>query len=339
MIIKNCDDRTGDVETLERLAVGADGPTRKNIEAELRNLRSGVKGEKDAAYFIDFDLSSSKNWVIIHDLRVEVGSRVAQIDHLLINRVLEVFVLETKSLHASLKITEDGEFLRFNEWKKTYEGMPSPLAQNERHVAVLKEAIKQVALPSRLGVRLEPTFEPYVLISPKTRIDRPKAFDTSRVVKADVFVKTIQKQVDDENAARMLLAMAKVVGQDTLEDVGRKIASLHRPLSIDYASKFGLAAGSAKPSKSEQARATDEPQATSTCRHCSSKRLSIVYGKYGYYFKCADCEGNTAIRLGCGQEGHKERIRKEGLRFFRECSQCGTSRLFYTNARESLGKV
>lgn len=237
MIIKNFDDRAGDVETLERLAARSDGQTRKNIETELRYLRSGIQGEKDAAYFIDFDLGPSKNWAVIHDLRVEAGGRVAQIDHLLINRVLEVFVLETKSLHASLKITEDGEFLRYNEWKKTYEGMPSPLAQNERHIAVLKEAIRQIALPSRLGMRLEPTFEPYVLVSPKTRIDRPKTFDTSRIVKADVFVKTIQAQLDDASTGKMLLAMAKVVGQDTLEDVGRKIASLHRPLRIDYASK------------------------------------------------------------------------------------------------------
>lgn len=174
MIIKSIDDKNVAVDVLEGLAGQADGQARKNIEVELRNVRSGHKGEKDAAYFIDFDLQKSKNWVVIHDLRVEAAGRVAQIDHLLINRVLQIYVLESKSFHSGMKITEEGEFLRWNDWKKTYEGMPSPLAQNERHVAVLQDAIKEISLPTRLGLRLEPTYEPYVLVSSQARIDRPK---------------------------------------------------------------------------------------------------------------------------------------------------------------------
>lgn len=339
MMIKSLDDRTRDIETLERLAGQASGQTRKNIEAELRNVRAGIKGEKEAAYLIDFDLSTTKNWIVIHGLRLEVADRVAQIDHLLINRVLQIYVLESKAFHASLKINEDGEFLRYSEWKKTYEGMASPIAQNERHVAVLRDAIKQIALPSRLGLRLEPTFEPYVLISSQTRIDRSRTLDTSRVVKADVFVETIRKRLDEENAVKALLAMTKVVGRDTLEDVGRQIAALHQPASIDYVAKFGVAPSSRKAAIT-QSIVTPDPEtldgSSSACRQCNSNQLAIMYGKYGYYFKCADCGGNTPIKIGCGQDGHKERIRKEGLRFFRECSQCGTSRLFYTNDRESL---
>lgn len=45
---------------------------------------------------------------------------------------LQCFVLETKHFRDGLKITEEGEFLRFNGYTKRYEGMPSPIAQNER---------------------------------------------------------------------------------------------------------------------------------------------------------------------------------------------------------------
>lgn len=337
MIIKSLDDKTDAIGNLERLIGQSNEPSRKTIEAELRNLRSGIKGEKDAAYYIDFDLAGTKNWVVIHDLRLEIAGRVAQIDHLLINRVLQIYVLESKSFHAGLKITEDGEFLRWNEWKKTFEGMPSPIAQNERHIAVLKDALKEITLPSRLGLRLEPACDSYVLVSSKTRIDRPKAIDTSHVVKADVFVKTIQNRLDDENAAKVLLAMTKVVSQETLEDIGRQIASLHRPAGVDYRAKFGVVTPAA-PVKAQVATRPAEKLGSSMnrCRQCRSEYLSILHGRYGYYFKCADCDGNTPIKIGCGHERHKERIRKEGLRFFRECAQCATSSLFYTNDSNAM---
>ena len=51
---------------------------------------------------------------------------VAQIDYLLLRRTLNIFVLETKHFTASLKITEEGEFLRRNAYTKAWEDMPSP---------------------------------------------------------------------------------------------------------------------------------------------------------------------------------------------------------------------
>jgi hypothetical protein len=46
--------------------------------------------------------------VVIHDLRIEHRGRVAQIDHLLINRVLDIFVLESKNYYYGVKISEEG---------------------------------------------------------------------------------------------------------------------------------------------------------------------------------------------------------------------------------------
>src|SRR3546814_12221508 len=95
---------------------------------------------------------------LIHDLRLEHGSRTAQIDHLLINRWMDVYVLETKHFHAGIKITEDGEFLRWNNYQKTYEGMASPLEQNERHIQVLKDVRadrKSVGKGKSVSVRVD----------------------------------------------------------------------------------------------------------------------------------------------------------------------------------------
>jgi len=320
VILKQADSKDAQITQLEQLLTIAPAEKRDMIERELRTVRAGLKGEQEAAYLIDFDLKETSKTGIIHDLRMEIGGRVAQIDHLLIHRTLNIFVLETKHFNAGMKITEDGEFLRWNQYKNRFEGMPSPLAQNERHIAVLKDAFKQIEMPTRLGIRLSPVFHSYVLVSPNSRIDRPKNFDTSRIVKADMVLKTLEKQLDKEGVLETLGSMSRFISKDTLEDIGRKLVAMHQPASFDYAARFGIAK-----EESVSLRPTNQ------CRGCGSADLSVEYGRYGYYFKCRTCEGNTPIKIGCGHSGHKERIRKEKLNFYRECKDCGTSSLFFVN--------
>ncbi len=61
-----------------------------------------------AAYEIDFHHKASRNWAVIHDLRLEYRGRVAQIDHLLINRWLEFWVCESKHFSEGVAINEQG---------------------------------------------------------------------------------------------------------------------------------------------------------------------------------------------------------------------------------------
>lgn len=70
---------------------------------------------------------------------------------------------------------------------------------------------------------------------------------------------------------------------------------------------------------------------TFNCQHCNSTNLNIVYGKYGYYFKCGDCEGNTSIKPSCGACGQRAKLRKQKLNFFVNCEACGASQLFFRN--------
>lgn len=99
MLIKAADGRQPDILALERLLDRADVPdaTRRRIEAEIRQIQAGERAERDAAYHIELYLGTSENWATIHDLRFEVGGLAAQIDHLVINRMAEVWVCESKS--------------------------------------------------------------------------------------------------------------------------------------------------------------------------------------------------------------------------------------------------
>ena len=67
---------------------------------------------------------SCKNRIVIHDLRLELNGRVAQIDHLVLNRLLEVYVLETKHFTEGVSINDQGEFSIWFGGKPR--GIPSP---------------------------------------------------------------------------------------------------------------------------------------------------------------------------------------------------------------------
>lgn len=324
MIFKQQDDKSSELQALERCLALAGSDKKKQIEQDLRMVRAGIEGERDAAYHIDFYIKDRPGSGIIHDLRLELpDGRTAQIDHLLINRAYVFYVLETKSFKHGVKITEEGEFLRWNDWKKTYEGMASPLEQANRHALVLRKFMTLMEMP-------EPEVRCFTLVSSTARIVRPKRFDTSRVIKADQFFKTYIKDIDNLNIVKLLY---NVVRSDPMADVARYIVGSHKPITFDYFAKYGLSQDATPPpSPAPAAPAPTAPAgATPSCRHCSSPEIAIQHGKYGYYFKCTPCDGNTPIKLACNA-GHPERIRKERDSFYRECATCGTSALYFENA-------
>lgn len=241
MIIKDASPRQKDLEALRALlqypAIGAD--TQRKIEQEIRNIQAGERGESEAAYEIGFHYGESRNWAIIHDLRLEYKGRVAQIDHLLINRVLDIWVCESKRFSEGIGINEQGECVMF--WQGRPQGIGSPHEQNEKHLAVLKAVFDdgKVTLPTRLGFQIKPSLNSLVVVSKNARIARPKTpgWWQEGIVKADQIKARIDKAFDKDTNA---LTMAKLVGSDTLANLARELASLHRPISFDWPARFGL---------------------------------------------------------------------------------------------------
>ena len=360
MLIKTADDQSELLRALEeRMNAGADAQSRRARD-EFYIRKAGVKGEEQSAYLIDFEYAKSPNWAVIHDLRLEHGGRTAQIDHVLINRWMDVYALETKYFSSGMKITEDGEFLRYDSYKRTYVGMASPLEQNNRHIQVLKDVLETIDLPTRLGMRIAPNLQSFVLIAPEARVIRPERFDTSRIIKADQLKKSLWRDFESENPVfGILKTAAKLVSGETVELVARQLAAKHVPLVrggyrvAEAGPEISVSISTSAPgeafvvSRNEPSPASisaSEPQGDvpreesgeivspgPACKSCSSSAGTILYGMYGYYFKCAGCATNTAIRLQCEMD-HTPRLRKDGLRFLRECTQCQTSSLFHTNS-------
>lgn len=101
---------------------------------ESLRFRRGIQGERDAAYYLDNYLADTRDYAVLHDLRLELGGETAQIDRLFISRTYSFYMLETKNFSGNLKINEQREFSVGYQGEREF-GVPSPLEQNHRHVS------------------------------------------------------------------------------------------------------------------------------------------------------------------------------------------------------------
>jgi hypothetical protein len=327
MILKTKDTRTEDIQELNRLlSLNISSKQRSLVERELKCLMSGNSGESSAAYYLDFNFKDSKNYIVIHDLRIEHKGLKAQIDHLLINRFLDIRVIETKNYFFGVKITENGEFLSYNG--KGYQAIESPIEQNKRHVELLQKMIEDRGLaPNRLGVSL--VYMDYVLIAPNANVIRPPTdvFDTSHVIKADAFDAHLKKEVDNMSVVSVFASAPRIVGTDTMEEFAQKLIRLQRPGKFNYAAKFGI---DEEATKLAQANPTSQTAITSkdtkpikkACEKCGTEVddkvvffCRINKDKFGGKTLCRQCQDSREEKPEASETCAKSTA----------CESCGTA--------------
>ena len=246
LLIKSADDKSQQIKALRALAARSDidAQTRGRIDKEIRDVERGAKGEREAAYEIEFSYKNSENWAIIHDLRFECDGHTAQIDHLLISRWLEVWVCETKFFSGDVVINDHGEFEV--DYQSRRFGIASPLEQNKKHIKALERAVKSklIKTPSRLGFSLKPSLNSVILLSQKSLIHRPSANveGIESLVKIDQFISRINHDINSYSDLQAWRHAIKVVSSNTLKRFAEDIAALHKPARYDWAGKFGVSA-------------------------------------------------------------------------------------------------
>ncbi len=299
MLIKSADDKQPDIDTLEALLSrpGVEALTKVKIEREIRSIRAGVKGERDATYEIDFDFAKASNRAVLHDLRLEVGGRVAQIDHLIIDRLLTVWVCESKHFAEGVGVNEHGEWVAF--YGARPQGIPSPIEQNRRHVAVLKDVFDQKLIEpkKRLGLTIKPDFRSVILVSNNARISRPKTNAGAEAVdgiNSVMKVEKLREAIAKDTEERPVSVFARAVSSETIERLGRDLVALHRPITFDWAARFGLSKEPALP-------ASDPTQAPvrRLPRACESCGTAISYGVARYSAEHSDLFKGRILCMTC----------------------------------------
>lgn len=293
VLLKTADDKSKRLNLLEDLQRSAmlDARQKKWLREELMRLRKGLQGEKESAYFLDQYFKGGENHVVLHDLRFVVDGDVAQIDHLVINRGIGMYLLETKNYAGNLSINDRGEFAV--QYDDEHFGIPSPIEQSHRHERVLRRVLERLEIGSRTG-----EFDVYhvVMVHPKAVIQRPpqKAFDTSHVIKADQFPSWHKQFVDKEiGVGKVFKLAANLRSLETIKEWGEKLMRQHRPANLLELPPFmqpkevvsphttnRVAAGSvAKPAANAPPLPVEAPAKRLICTHCGVK-ITYPAGKF-----------------------------------------------------------
>ena len=230
MLVKAADDKTKRLRLLEDLqrSPRLDARQKEWLAKELRATKQGIQGERNAAHYLDNYLGSSKNFMVIHDLRIKVDEEVAQIDHLLVGRAFFI-LLETKTFGGDIAVNERGEFSVQYPGEKVY-NIPSPFEQSRRHANVLQKLLERLSIRPRTGGRHR--MEHVVLVDPSRAVRRPndKILDTSFLVKADQFPDWHTKWAEkNPGVIELFTTLADVRGQETVKEWAEKIVCQHRP--------------------------------------------------------------------------------------------------------------
>lgn len=97
MLLKTADDKSKRLALLEDLQKSTLLDTRQKewLRDELRRCKTGIEGERAAAFYLDGHCKDAQNNVLLHDLRFVVDEEVAQIGHSVINRTGYLVLIET----------------------------------------------------------------------------------------------------------------------------------------------------------------------------------------------------------------------------------------------------
>jgi hypothetical protein len=309
-------------------------------------LAAGVKAEKQMAFYLKRAYESSEEFCVINDLRLQMNDDIAQIDHLILHKYGFVIV-ESKSVSSKVSINEHDEWARHYGSKMT--GMPSPVNQAKRQADFLKNFLMSAPvelLKKRKMFKVsfaDFKYDTLVAVSDEGIIERHSKSNGDGIHKADQITSVIDL-LHSSYLNKMLSLSLKVnyeYGPETRQRIWEYLLKSHTPKGNS------LPENEVSEPKREEEKSPEASELTSKeepkeqvsevleqlCSKCSSNDVNVAYGKFGYYFKCSSCDGNTAIKKTCKTKECKPKVRKEKLNFYKECSVCESSELFFVNKK------
>ena len=322
---------------------------------EARYCLAGLQAEKDMAYHLKVFFADRESFAVFHNLKIEHNGLTAQIDHLLLTRWTAYFI-ESKSVSQVISVNEHGEWGRIHN--RRFTPIESPVEQSRRHKETLYNflyANRKQFQGSFLGLsvdfRLYLTPVHYVAISTHGQITGRGRRKFPDVKKADQVPHAIQayhesldiglfsrSSKDEDMSAFSKKSFATVVELLLRSDVAPTPEEQFQAFVADLPSQAAAPPQAEREaSAAELGEDAEEPAAREyACRKCESRKLAVTHGQYGYYFKCADCGGNTPIVELCPKCSEKLKVSKSGNDFSLNCPKCGQSSPLNAGCPEAL---
>lgn len=235
VFLKEESDLTDYISRLKALQNAAQGAVRQIIDREIKLASIGEFGENNIAFELK---NSGIPMYILRDIYLETGDLTAQIDFIVVTRKI-IFLIECKNLIGDIEIDSAGNFIRNYEFngKRIREGIYSPITQNQRHLEVLKQILKDSKSNTLMKMMVGKFFHDnyksiVVLANPKTLLSAKNAKKEikDKVIRADQLIQYIKdvcsnsKNYEDNDA--------------DLKARAEKLLKLHAPNQSDYAKKY-----------------------------------------------------------------------------------------------------
>lgn len=321
--------------------------------------QAGDAAERELAFYLKRYFADSPDVLVLHDLRIQLGDEVAQIDHLIIHPA-GVTTVETKSVAGKIQMKEDGQWLRWygNNQSK---GMASPLIQVKLQLELLKSLLrKNLTKPEQLD---KVPFDALIAISTQGIFIPPKSNAPGNVYKAELIGEQVLARCQRQRLwpNEMMNKLAQfLLRQHTAKDCSTPSAAASMPpaqAAIAPASPTPKASAPVPEQKPQPRITTAMPHLSyiggklkpagllrgmlggekyrkvyaTYCKKCQSQNLEFRYGQHGYYLRCLDCDANTGIKLDCRLCGRQIKLRKESQFLFVECGHCQISEVVHRN--------
>ena len=327
--------------------------------------KAGYDAERKVAYYLKMAFGDNPNLLILNDLRVEFEDGItAQMDHLLIHQH-GIIIIESKSVAGKLQVQDDGQWVRWypqGAGKDRSIGMPNPIKQARLQGQTLKRALLTSASnentrralevfptdvlvtfsTSNGGIFLAKDKQLYPEVCPADAVDdyvNKIVAESAKNAKAQDF------SLSEINRTKLAEHLVKIhkpyqVSTPAAEQPYSKPSVVDTPVKVEQKISGYIVAEKTKPTSIIGAIAdaisstftAPESKFNHMCRKCESNKLEASSGKFGYYFKCIDCNENTAIKTSCQNCKSLLKIRKDKKQFFAECSTCKTSEIFHINS-------
>ncbi len=228
MIVKQRDASKIRIAYLENYeAPGMDIVQRQGLKQAAARLRADTTSD-NACNQIDGYFAESKDWLVIHDLRIRHANRAIQINHLLISNACEFYIIDSRYIKNALVLNENGQcWVQTNQHKKT---IASPLKKLNRDIRILRDIIENAKLlPRFLGISPTINIQGYILTNPAKKTQKPlsSALDTSAVIASDMLFATVwEKRQKGQN---WIGRKVNNINAATLHNLTQDLLSMHSP--------------------------------------------------------------------------------------------------------------
>lgn len=232
--IKEFNSENAQMQHLEVLLERAtDEETKKQIENDIKIFRYGMIGEEKVAYELK---NAHMPILILHDLYLTYNGLNAQIDYVVIDQSF-ILVIECKNMVGDIEIKSTGEFIRHfkNSSGKYYrkEGIYSPISQNEKHVELIKDILKNEDILDKKNI--DCIKHKIVIANEKTILNDEYATKEvkEQIIKCDMLIDTI-KNLHEEGKETVCFS------EKTMRSIADAMLKYDSEHIVDYSKKYKL---------------------------------------------------------------------------------------------------